>query len=131
MHFCYGCILSWLKQSQSCPTCRREDVSILNSNNESLCEKECKDGYYLIAKAEALGFVDKQPLKDAVRHFMSAIVSNRSHPEGYIGLGYLALLISKVDLATQYLARALEISPDNADAQRLLDYIKQRNPGDQ
>lgn len=97
--------------------------SNLVANRRDESETQCKQAYFLIAEAEANGFTDKAPLKQAMRLFIQAARQRRTYVEPYIGLAYLSLLIDQKEVAQKYLQTALKIEPQNEDALRLQNYI--------
>lgn len=99
--------------------------SSLNQNRQEESDTLCKQAYFLIAEAEAKGFVDKAPLKKAMHLFIQAAKQKRRYSEPYIGLCYLSLLIDQREVATKYLITALQIDPQNEDALRLQAYLNE------
>jgi tetratricopeptide (TPR) repeat protein len=105
-------------------------VVILGEGGADLSSKEVQRGYRLIVKAERSSFEDKQSLKDAIRAFINAIACNRSKPEGWVGMGYIALLVEQNAIARRYLEKALQLDSTNEDAQKLLNYLGPPNPAE-
>lgn len=99
--------------------------SNLVANRQDESASLCKQAYFLIAEAENQGFADKAPLKQAMRLFIQAARQKRRFVEPYIGLAYLSLLIDQREVARKYLTTALQVEPDNEDAQRLLQYLSE------
>lgn len=99
--------------------------SDLVGNRRDESDSQCKQAYFLIGEAEAKGFVDKTPLKQAMRLFIQAARQRRSYVEPYIGLAYLSLLIDQKEVAHKYLQTALKLEPQNEDALRLLRYLSE------
>ncbi|PKL79205.1 MAG: hypothetical protein CVV27_02205 [Candidatus Melainabacteria bacterium HGW-Melainabacteria-1] len=100
---------------------RTQSDLLANRRDES--ESQCKQAYFLIAEAEAQGFNDKAPLKQAMRLFIQAARQRRRYVEPYIGLAYLSLLIDQKEVAQKYLQTALQLEPQNEDALRLQQYL--------
>lgn len=97
--------------------------SNLVANRQDESASLCKQAYFLIAEAESQGFVDKAPLKQAMRLFIQAARQKRRYIEPYVGLAYLSLLIEQREVAQKYLTTALQIEPNNEDALRLQSYL--------
>ncbi len=97
--------------------------SNLVANRQDESASLCKQAYFLIAEAESQGFVDKAPLKQAMRLFIQAARQKRRYVEPYVGLAYLSLLIEQREVAKKYLTTALQIEPNNEDALRLQSYL--------
>ena len=76
---------------------RTQSDLVANRKDES--ESQCKQAYFLIAEAEAQGFSDKAPLKQAMRLFIQAARQRRRYVEPYIGLAYISLLIDQKEVA--------------------------------
>lgn len=102
---------------------RTQSNLVANRRDES--EGQCKQAYFLIAEAEAQGFTDKTPLKQAMRLFIQAARQRRSYVEPYIGLAYLSLLIDQKEVAQKYLLTALKLEPGNTDALQLQKYLNE------
>ncbi|MEZ0367630.1 MAG: hypothetical protein ACAI44_00945 [Candidatus Sericytochromatia bacterium] len=105
---------------------RTQSDLVANRRDES--ESQCKQAYFLIAEAEGQGFVDKAPLKQAMRLFIQAARQRRNYVEPYIGLAYLSLLIDQKEVALKYLQTALRLEPGNEDALRLQNYLVEGPP---
>ncbi len=89
----------------------------------------CEQGYELLIQAEKTGFKDKAILKQASDAFILAIRQERTHPEAYIGLGYLLLLLSDFQAAETQFKSALRFAPDNQDAKSLLEFSQHKRLG--
>jgi len=86
-------------------------------------EAQCRQAYHLLAEAEAAGFADKTPLKQAMQLFSQALRQYPGFLEPYLGLAYLSILLEQTDLGRRYLEMALQLEPDHEEALHLLRFI--------
>ncbi|CAG9465980.1 unnamed protein product [Pedinophyceae sp. YPF-701] len=88
--------------------------------------EKCDEGARHLAVAQASQFEDKESLKKAVNCYFNAIACDRNDPQGYVGAAYIVLLLGSNKSAMRYLEAALEVAPDNKDAQKLMAYAKEQ-----
>ncbi|MEZ0367609.1 MAG: hypothetical protein ACAI44_00835, partial [Candidatus Sericytochromatia bacterium] len=76
-------------------------------------EQEYAAGMQCLAQAQEAGFGQPDLLKQASNHFLAAIRHNYRHPEPYVGMAYLLMLIEDDRQALKYVCEALRIDPGN------------------
>ncbi|MGE3724870.1 MAG: hypothetical protein AB7I41_04920 [Candidatus Sericytochromatia bacterium] len=77
-------------------------------------------GWECLADAQAEGFADRALLAEACEYLMEALRLNHRECGAFIGMGYLLWLLGDNAVALTYLQVALELEPENQDAQTLL-----------
>ena len=129
--FCLSCVLTWLKSSRTCPTCRREVERVENGVNSA--ETFHTEALGKLAAAQASGFHDKQSLKDCSRFLIDSLVLDPTFLPAYSAMGYLLVLLGDNEQALRYLNYCVEIAPPReegqedgpsvADAKNLIEFI--------
>ena len=83
-------------------------------------------GLRALIRASEDGFQNKKFLHIARRSFFEAIQNQRQSPDGYLGMGYLLLLINYPEKAHDFIVQGLQLSEDKSYAQELLSYCQRQ-----
>lgn len=78
-------------------------------------------GMAALLQAQMNGFEDKRPLHRAREFFFEAIHNQRKAAAGYLGMGYLLLLLDQPQKALKYLTQAQKLD-DGPQTQEMLDF---------
>lgn len=83
-------------------------------------------GMRALMRASQEGFENKELLHIARRAFLETIQNQRSQPDGYLGMGYLLLLLNVPEKAQEFILHAYQLATDKTYAQELLNYCQRQ-----
>jgi hypothetical protein len=136
---CAGCLLHWLAAERdnkstadsslrSCPTCRRTDVRVVDEQNNDLSETLYQRGRQNIIRSQHSGFTNKDLLKDSVNLFGQSIAADPQNPKAYMGMAYLAYLVSQESVSVRYCNYILDHFPESSSAEIANEILSKCSP---
>jgi hypothetical protein len=136
---CAGCLLHWLAAERdiksntadplrSCPTCRRTDVRVVDEQNNDLSETLYQRGRQNIIRSQHSGFTNKDLLKDSVTLFGQSIAADPQNPKAYMGMAYLAYLVSQESVSVRYCNYVLDHFPESSSAEIANEILSKCSP---
>lgn len=85
-------------------------------------------GFRYLLESHRTGFQDFSYLQKSFESLTKALQRDRKNPDYYCALAYLCVLVKDFRTAHRYLDTLALFSPDESDAQFLMDYLRFRAP---